>query len=89
MQFNLAYTVNGEGAKDFAYTTIKGFRIDLVGGNESNTAQIAYVKSVTVNAASSAAKSANFVETDEETANVAMSKQTLFIASKTSEDYTD
>ncbi len=45
MRYNLAYTVNGAAAKDFSYSVIKGFRIDLEG---CETLTVEYVKSVKV-----------------------------------------
>ena len=48
MTYDLAYTANNEAAKDFAYSVVKGFRIDIVGGTlEDNELVIDYVKSVT------------------------------------------
>ena len=32
MTFDLAYTENGQPAKNFSYNVVKGFRIDIVGG---------------------------------------------------------
>ena len=45
MRYNLAYTVNGAAAKDFSYSVIKGFRIDLA---DCETLTVEYVKSVKV-----------------------------------------
>ena len=45
MRYNLAYTVSGEAAKDFSYSVIKGFRIDLA---DCETLTVEYVKSVKV-----------------------------------------
>ena len=46
MRYNLAYTVNGEAAKDMAFDVLNGFRIDFAGGNETNEITIEYVKSI-------------------------------------------
>ena len=47
MTFDLAYTENGQPAKNFSYNVVKGFRIDIVGGTaEGNELVIDYVKSV-------------------------------------------
>ena len=46
MRYNLAYTENGQAAKDMAFDVLNGFRIDLVGGNETNEITIEYVKSI-------------------------------------------
>ena len=45
MRYNLAYTVDGAAAKDFSYSVIKGFRIDLT---DCETLTVEYVKSVKV-----------------------------------------
>ena len=45
MRYNLAYTVSGEAAKDFSYSVIKGFRIDLA---DCETLTVEYIKSVKV-----------------------------------------
>ena len=45
MRYNLAYTVDGAAAKDFSYSVIKGFRIDLA---DCETLTVEYVKSVKV-----------------------------------------
>ncbi len=45
MRYNLAYTENGAMAKDFSYSVIKGFRIDLT---DCETLTVEYVKSVKV-----------------------------------------
>lgn len=46
MRYNLAYTENGQAAKDMAFDVLNGFRIDLTGGNETNEITIEYVKSI-------------------------------------------
>ena len=46
MRYNLAYTVNGQAAKDMAFDVLNGFRIELTGGNETNEITIEYVKSI-------------------------------------------
>lgn len=46
MRYNLAYTVNGQAAKDMAFDVLNGFRIDLTGGNETNEITIEYVKTI-------------------------------------------
>lgn len=46
MRYNLAYTVNGQAAKDMAFDVLNGFRIDFAGGNETNEITIEYVKSI-------------------------------------------
>lgn len=46
MRYNLAFTVNGEAAKDMAFDVLNGFRIEISGGNETNEITIEYVKSV-------------------------------------------
>lgn len=46
MRYNLAYTVNGQAAKDMAFDVLNGFRIDFAGGNETNEITIKYVKSI-------------------------------------------
>ena len=46
MRYNLAYTVNGEAAKDMAFDVLNGFRIEITGGNETNEITIEYVKSI-------------------------------------------
>lgn len=46
MRYNLAYTVNGETAKDMAFDVLNGFRIEITGGNETNEITIEYVKSI-------------------------------------------
>ena len=46
MRYNLAYTVNGEEAKNMAFDVLNGFRIDFAGGNETNEITIEYVKSI-------------------------------------------
>ena len=46
MRYNLAYTVNGEAAKDMAFDVLNGFRIDFAGDNETNEITIEYVKSI-------------------------------------------
>ena len=45
LRYNLAYTVNGEGAKNIVYKTIKGIRIDFAGSGDYSL-EIAHVKSV-------------------------------------------
>ena len=45
MRYNLAYTANGAAAKNFSYSVIKGFRIDLA---DCETLTVEYVKSVKV-----------------------------------------
>lgn len=46
MRYNLAYTVNGEEAKNMAFDVLNGFRIEFAGGNETNEITIEYVKSI-------------------------------------------
>lgn len=46
MRYNLAYTENGQAAKDMAFDVLNGFRIELTGGNETNEITIEYVKSI-------------------------------------------
>ena len=46
MRYNLAYTVNGEEAKNMAFDVLNGFRIEFTGGNETNEITIEYVKSI-------------------------------------------
>ena len=46
MRYNLAYTVNGQAAKNMAFDVLNGFRIDFSGGNETNEITIEYVKSI-------------------------------------------
>ena len=45
LRYNLAYTVNGEGAKNIVYKTIKGIRIDFAGSGDYSL-EIAHVQSV-------------------------------------------
>ncbi len=45
MRYNLAYTENNAAPKDFSYSVIKGFRIDLA---DCETLTVEYVKSVKV-----------------------------------------
>ena len=47
MRYNLAYTENNAGPKDFSYSVIKGFRIDIAEGSDKELI-IEYVKSVKV-----------------------------------------
>lgn len=46
MRYNLAYTENGQEAKNMAFDVLNGFRIDFSGGNETNEITIEYVKSI-------------------------------------------
>lgn len=46
MRYNLAYIQNNQAAKDMAFDVLNGFRIDLMGGNETNEITIDYVKSI-------------------------------------------
>ena len=46
MRYNLAYTENGQAAKDMAFDVLNGFRIELTGGNETNEITIEYVKTI-------------------------------------------
>ena len=45
LRYNLAYTINNEGAKNIVYKTIKGIRIDFAGSGDYSL-EIAHVKSV-------------------------------------------